>query len=155
SVGTHWGHKPSVVEVVPATITLPAPARAVSVHALDPGGQLGAALEVTGDTTATFDIGPEQATLWYEIAIGDAGLQDGGASGGGAPDASANGGGDELSAAIPGAEEGCSCRTQRGSSEGACESAAAAGLIAIAASWRRRTHRHQRRFPVAAASYGP
>jgi hypothetical protein len=67
SVGRNWGNGPSVVEGIPATITLPFSPRG-KVWALDPRGQRQAAVPVkmNGDRL-TLEIGPAQQTLWYEL----------------------------------------------------------------------------------------
>jgi hypothetical protein len=70
TVGKDWGHAPSLVEVIPATITLPKPASgdAPTVYALNASGQRMHPVPVhVGGNFFIFDIGPEHATLWYEI----------------------------------------------------------------------------------------
>lgn len=76
SVGRDWGGPPSLVEVIPATLTLPlADGKAPQVFALDARGQrMGEPLPVeTANGSATVTIGPPAATLWYEIVWQDAG----------------------------------------------------------------------------------
>ena len=66
SVGNKWGSGPTLVNGIPAEVTLPF--RVKSVHALDGRGQPQGAvpIRVEGDTSH-FTIGPEHRTLWYEI----------------------------------------------------------------------------------------
>lgn len=71
TVGKDWGHAPSLVEAIPATIHLPQPngsrLRPV-VHVLNDAGQRVQTLPVRRDGNGfVFDIGPDCATLWYEI----------------------------------------------------------------------------------------
>lgn len=74
SVGDDWGGAPTLVEVIPAVVTLPRAASEVRVFALDGRGQRAAELPVTGDgTAATFELGQELDTLWYEVALGAVG----------------------------------------------------------------------------------
>jgi hypothetical protein len=71
SVGHDWGRRPSLVEGIPATITLPVAARQIRAWSLDDRGQRRgelAAREERGH--AVIAIGPEHRTLWYEIEIG-------------------------------------------------------------------------------------
>jgi hypothetical protein len=71
SVGRAWGGRPSLVEVVPAAITLPAPAAKVKAWALDERGRRAAPAPVAADPTgrAVVSIGPPAKTLWYEVEI--------------------------------------------------------------------------------------
>jgi hypothetical protein len=70
SVGRDWGKAPSVVEIIPAAITLPAPTDKVTVRALDEHGQRAAEVPVEArDGQTFFHIGPPAATLWYEVTI--------------------------------------------------------------------------------------
>jgi hypothetical protein len=70
SVGRHWGGAPSLVEGVPARLTLPVPAGQARAWALDERGQRGAALAVEDrDGKATLSLGPGQRTLWYEVEV--------------------------------------------------------------------------------------
>jgi hypothetical protein len=70
SVGRHWGTAPSLVEGVPARVTLPVAAGQVRAWALDERGQRGAALTVEDrDGKATLSLGPERRTLWYEVVV--------------------------------------------------------------------------------------
>jgi hypothetical protein len=68
SVGKNWGEAPSIVEGIPATITFPLPAQRVKVWSLDERGQRRDAVPVSGDQ-ATFNIGSEWKTLWYEVEV--------------------------------------------------------------------------------------
>ncbi|MDR1283471.1 MAG: hypothetical protein LBK99_22020, partial [Opitutaceae bacterium] len=67
---TDWGHAPTLVEGIPADITLAlvAPATTLTVWALDARGQRATPVPatITGNT-AHFSIGPAYKTLWYEI----------------------------------------------------------------------------------------
>lgn len=70
SVGRNWGEAPSLVEVVPATITLPVSRSHVEAWSLGETGQRARQLEVrdeTGDRCRIVLGGA--ATLWYEIVI--------------------------------------------------------------------------------------
>lgn len=71
SVGSSWGGPPTLIEHVPATITLPRPASEVRVFALDGRGQRMEELAVTGDaSSAVVKIGAGVPTLWYEVDLG-------------------------------------------------------------------------------------
>lgn len=70
SVGTRWGSAPTLVEVVPATITLPVPANRVAAWALTATGQRGTPVTVRDSGgQAQFDLGQSGITLWYEFEI--------------------------------------------------------------------------------------
>lgn len=70
TVGRDWGKSPSLVEVVPATVTLPAPARRVRAWAMDATGQRAGAVAVESvGEKAALRIGPPHKTLWYEVMI--------------------------------------------------------------------------------------
>jgi hypothetical protein len=70
SVGRNWGNGPSVVEGIPATITLPLSAKA-KAWALDARGQRRDEVPLrSSDGKTTIEIGPASKTLWYEIAVG-------------------------------------------------------------------------------------
>ncbi|MDR3710352.1 MAG: beta-galactosidase [Capsulimonadaceae bacterium] len=67
SVGNHWGHGPVQAEGIPATVTL-ANASVRHVWALDPSGARAKEVPVTvSGGKASFTIGPEYRTVWYEI----------------------------------------------------------------------------------------
>lgn len=69
SIRSDWGRSPSVIECVPATVTIPSYNRRPLVHALDERGQRRTPplpVQISGGS-ASFTIGPPQATLWYEI----------------------------------------------------------------------------------------
>lgn len=70
SCGRNWGKPPSLVEGVPARITLPLPAKRVTAWALDERGQRRTELPVrsNADGSAVVEIGPQWRTLWYEVA---------------------------------------------------------------------------------------
>jgi hypothetical protein len=69
SCGRNWGKPPSLVEGVPATVTLPLPAKRVQAWALDERGQRKTQIPVTADPSgnAVIRIGPQWQTLWYEV----------------------------------------------------------------------------------------
>jgi hypothetical protein len=69
TVRDNWGTPPTLVEGIPARITLPMPAGAVQVYALDERGARKAKLPVSSDTggRAVIQIGPQYRTLWYEV----------------------------------------------------------------------------------------
>jgi Beta-galactosidase len=70
SVGTQWGHAPTVCEGIAAKVGLTTAAKTARVHALDGNGAR--AGEVPATLTAgklTFAIGPQFKTLWYEIVL--------------------------------------------------------------------------------------
>jgi hypothetical protein len=70
SVGSDWGTPPSLVEGIPATITLPGGLSGAKAWALDVRGQRKASLEVTRTQSASvLEIGPQYQTLWYEVDI--------------------------------------------------------------------------------------
>ncbi|MDR3710344.1 MAG: hypothetical protein P4L33_18760 [Capsulimonadaceae bacterium] len=67
SVGKNWGHGPVQAEGIPATVTL-ANANVKHVWALDPTGARAKAVPVTvAGGAASFTIGPEYRTVWYEL----------------------------------------------------------------------------------------
>jgi hypothetical protein len=71
SVGRNWGRAPSLVEGVPARITLPVPAARARAWALDERGGRRAALPVQAGEggQAAVTLGPGSQTLWYEIEL--------------------------------------------------------------------------------------
>ncbi|MCX7968361.1 MAG: carbohydrate binding domain-containing protein [Armatimonadetes bacterium] len=71
SCGRNWGRPPSLVEGIPAKITLPFPAKQVQGWALDEKGQRKEQIPVTADPNgnAMIQIGPQWRTLWYEIEV--------------------------------------------------------------------------------------
>ena len=71
SVGRNWGTGPTLVEGIPATLTLPYPAASVTAWALDERGQRREKLTLqAADAGRTIlRIGPESRTLWYEVQI--------------------------------------------------------------------------------------
>jgi hypothetical protein len=71
SVRTNWGGPPTLVEVVPLTLTVPVAAARVSAWALNPRGQRDTALPVatTAAGHARIVTGAAGDTLWYEIVI--------------------------------------------------------------------------------------
>ncbi len=80
SVADEWGHAPTLIETINATITLTRPASEVRVWALGPEGQRAAELVVGGDaTSARFMLGSATPTIWYELELGTAPAQSGAA----------------------------------------------------------------------------
>lgn len=71
SVGKDWGRAPSLVEGIPARITLPVRADKVSAWSLDERGQRKSPLPAQADPAgnAVITIGPEHRTIWYEVAV--------------------------------------------------------------------------------------
>ena len=70
SVGSNWGNAPSLVEAIPATITLPFAAERSQAWALDESGQRDGALTVTSSGEGSIiEIGNIQKSLWYEVSI--------------------------------------------------------------------------------------
>lgn len=70
SVGTNWGTAPTVVETVPATVTLPVEPARVTAWALDTRGQRMSVLAVTdAGGNAQLTLGANGTTLWYEVVI--------------------------------------------------------------------------------------
>jgi hypothetical protein len=67
SVGNQWGHGPVQAEGIPATVTL-ADSQVKHVWALDPAGArlTEVPVNVSGGK-ATFTVGPQYQTIWYEI----------------------------------------------------------------------------------------
>ncbi|MGQ9737909.1 MAG: carbohydrate binding domain-containing protein [Armatimonadota bacterium] len=72
TVRNHWGTAPSLVEGIPARITLPMPASMVQAWALDGRGARKVRLPVSSDSNgrAVIEIGPQYQTLWYEVNVG-------------------------------------------------------------------------------------
>jgi hypothetical protein len=67
SVGSQWGHGPTVAEGIPATVTLKTNA-ARHVWALDgTGKRVGDVPATYANGRLTFTVGPQFKTLWYEI----------------------------------------------------------------------------------------
>lgn len=70
SVGRNWGRAPALIEVIPATITLPVSPWRVVVWALDESGnRMGDVPVEDFEGKARFRIGESGATLWYEFYI--------------------------------------------------------------------------------------
>lgn len=69
TVRDNWGTPPTLVEGIPARITLPMPASAVQAYALDERGARKAKLPVSSDSggRAVIQIGAQYRTLWYEV----------------------------------------------------------------------------------------
>ncbi|MGK7930512.1 MAG: hypothetical protein AB4041_03620 [Microcystaceae cyanobacterium] len=64
-----WGTAPTLVETVPAEITVPSVGKKVSVFSLDERGQRIQSIPVksVSEDRVSFDIGNAQAVLWYEV----------------------------------------------------------------------------------------
>lgn len=70
SVGNQWGSAPTLVEVVPLTVTLPVGTNRVQAWTLDERGRRRSPLSPAGDGLATtLALTTNTATLWYEIQI--------------------------------------------------------------------------------------
>ena len=73
TVGRDWGHAPSLVEAIPATIHLPQAGNSgwgPMVYILNDAGQRVRPVPAVGAGNGfSFDIGPACATLWYEIVF--------------------------------------------------------------------------------------
>jgi hypothetical protein len=69
SVSNTWGKPPSLVEGVPARLTLPRPAARVRAWALDERGRRRDAVPVSGGDVAVIELGPKWHTLWYEVEL--------------------------------------------------------------------------------------
>jgi hypothetical protein len=71
SVGDHWGQAPTLVEGIPARLTVPFPPDRVEVWALDERGQRRATVPCQSDQGdhAVIAIGPEWKTPWDEVAV--------------------------------------------------------------------------------------
>ena len=68
SVGTHWGHAPTVCEGIAAKVTLNTQAKSAKVYALDSAGRrAGEVPAVMNDGKISFNIGAQFKTLWYEV----------------------------------------------------------------------------------------
>ncbi len=69
TVGNDWGKAPSLVEGIPARITLPLSPESVEAWVLDERGRRRAPLRVhaAGPGYSLIVIGPEHRTLWYEV----------------------------------------------------------------------------------------
>ncbi len=69
TVRNNWGSAPSLVEGIPARITLPMPASMVQAWALDERGARKTRVPVTADSQgrAVIQIGAQYRTLWYEV----------------------------------------------------------------------------------------
>lgn len=71
SVGGDWGEAPTLVEGIPARITLPLPAKSAKAWPLDERGQRRSPLPVASSPSglALLTIGPQHQTLWYEVEV--------------------------------------------------------------------------------------
>jgi hypothetical protein len=66
---TNWGRAPTLMEAIPATVSLAWPARHLSVWALDTNGVRKTSVPVAdAGGKGTFVIGREYQTAWYEVA---------------------------------------------------------------------------------------
>ena len=69
SVGDKWGSGPTQAEGISGAIAIQTLAKSASVYALDgTGKRLNKVASKITDGLLTFDIGPENKTIWYEIA---------------------------------------------------------------------------------------
>ena len=71
TVRDDWGEEQTLVEVVPARITLPLQAEGAGAWELDERGQRGEEIPVGKDAAgrAVLTIGPPRRTLWYEVVV--------------------------------------------------------------------------------------
>lgn len=70
TVGRDWGAGPTLVEGIPATITLPVPAPKVRAWPLDERGRRRSEMPASdAGGKAALAIGPQYQTLWYEVEI--------------------------------------------------------------------------------------
>ena len=70
TVGNDWGKSPSLIEGIPATITLPVAAGRVHAWSLDERGQRAQSVPVHNNNgLAVLYLGPQYRTLWYEVEI--------------------------------------------------------------------------------------
>jgi len=68
SVGTHWGHAPTICEGITAKITLNTQAKSAKAYALDSAGmRAGEVPAALYDGKISFNIGSQFKTLWYEV----------------------------------------------------------------------------------------
>lgn len=69
TLGENWGTAPTLVEGIPARITLPMPANTVEAYALDERGARKSRIPVSRDSSgrAVLQIGAQYQTLWYEV----------------------------------------------------------------------------------------
>lgn len=68
SVGDQWGEGPTQIEVPRASITLQTSDKAARVFRLAPNGERGAiASSSLKEGILSFDIGPDDKTLWWQI----------------------------------------------------------------------------------------
>lgn len=71
SINANWGQAPSLIECVPATITLPMSASQVAVYALNEKGERQAIVPVSNvGGQATFQLTRDYATPWFELTLG-------------------------------------------------------------------------------------
>jgi hypothetical protein len=70
TVGRDWGKAPSLVEGIPARLSLPASASKVRAWKLDERGQRADRLTI-GESKgkAAIEIGPKYRTIWYEVEV--------------------------------------------------------------------------------------
>jgi hypothetical protein len=67
SVGSNWGHGPTMAEGIPASVTLAAPGEH-TVWALDGSGKRAMKVPAkTEDGRLTFSVGSQYHTVWYEV----------------------------------------------------------------------------------------
>ena len=71
TVGNDWGESPTMVEGIPARITLPYAASSVEACPLDPCGQRRApmAVDMSSSGNGCIGIGPKHQTIWYEVIV--------------------------------------------------------------------------------------
>jgi len=70
SVGNDWGKGPTIVNGIPATLKFPHSSKLALQPLTGTGSPQGEAVPVkTEDGSASFAIGPEYRTLWYELSV--------------------------------------------------------------------------------------
>jgi hypothetical protein len=71
TVGNDWGEAPTMVEGIPARITLPYAASSVEAWPLDSCGQRRApmAVDMSASGNGVIAIGPKHQTIWYEVIV--------------------------------------------------------------------------------------
>ncbi len=68
SVGTNWGHGPTLAEGIPAVVALSV-TRVVNVWALDGTGKRMSSVPAKNENgRLTFTVGPQYRTVWYELS---------------------------------------------------------------------------------------
>jgi hypothetical protein len=71
TVGRDWGEAPTLAEIIPARIAIPASADRVQAWALDERGKRRERIpvEAVSPKGAALNIGPRWRTIWYEVEV--------------------------------------------------------------------------------------